>query len=95
MHHGGKIMSLLSPDADQSAMKILPLIFVLIIVACAVMIGYLLLYIPYECQNLVVRSGGTASCGLNAGAYIIAALDAIIAVAAAVMLIHGLRKDQG
>lgn len=76
-------------------MKILPLILVLIIVACAVMFGYLMLYIPYECQNLIVRSGRTASCGLNAGAYVIAALDVIIAVAAAVMLIRGRRKDQG
>jgi hypothetical protein len=76
-------------------MKLLSLILVLIIAACAVMFCYLMFYLPYECQNLAVRSGGTASCGLNTGAYVIAVMDCIVAAAAAVMLIREITKDPG
>jgi hypothetical protein len=75
-------------------MKLLSLILVLIIAACAVMFCYLMLYIPHECQNLASRSGGTATCGLNTGAYVIAVTDCIVAAAAAVMLIRGRITDQ-
>jgi len=76
-------------------MKLLSLILVLVIAACAAMFCYLMLYMPYECQNLVLRSGGTASCGLNTGAYVIAVMDCIVAAAAAVMLIRERKKNQG
>jgi hypothetical protein len=76
-------------------MKVLSLILVLVIAACIVMFCYLMVYLPYECRNLAVRSGGTASCGLNTGAYAIAAMDCIIAAAAAFMLIHRRKADQG
>jgi hypothetical protein len=76
-------------------MKILSLLLVMIIVACAVMIGYLLLYIPYECRNLAITSGGTTTCGLEPGAYVIAGISGIIAIAAAFMLIRGQKKNHG
>jgi hypothetical protein len=76
-------------------MKFLSLVLVLIIVACAVMIGYLLVYIPSECRKLAMSSGGSATCGLEPGAYIIAAILGIIAIVAAFMLVRDWRKVQG
>lgn len=76
-------------------MKLLSLILGLIIAACVVMFCYLMLYVPYECQNLAIHSGGTATCGLNTGAYVIAVMDCIVAAAAVVMLIRERTKDKG
>lgn len=76
-------------------MKLLSLILVLVIAACIGMFCYLMVYLPYECQNLAIRSGGTASCGLNVGAYVIAAMDCVVAAAAAFMLIRQRKTDNG
>jgi hypothetical protein len=75
-------------------MKTLSPVFVAIIAACAVMIGYLMLYVPYECQNLAIASGGTSTCGLEPGAYVIAAISGIVGIAAAVMLVREHGKNQ-
>jgi hypothetical protein len=69
-------------------MKMLSPILMLVIAACIVMFCYLMLYLPYACRNPAVRTGGTASCGWNWGAYGIAAMDCIIAAGAAFRLIH-------
>ena len=76
-------------------MKILSLILVLVIAACAVMISYLLVYIPSECRKLAISSGGFSTCGLEPGAYVIAAILGVIAIVAAIMLVRDFRKDQG
>jgi hypothetical protein len=76
-------------------MKLLSLILVLVIAACAALIGYLLVYIPGQCQNLAVSSGGSATCGLEPGAYVIAGILGIIAVAAAVLLVREMQKGKG
>jgi hypothetical protein len=76
-------------------MKFLSLILVLVIAACAAMIGYLILYIPSECEALAVSSGGTASCGLEPGAYVVATILGIVAIAAALFLVREMRKDRG
>jgi hypothetical protein len=76
-------------------MKFLSLILVLVIAACAAMIGYLMVYIPSECEAFAISSGGTASCGLEPGAYAIAGILGIVAVAAAVLLVRDMRKVQG
>jgi hypothetical protein len=68
-------------------MTIRSLVLWLVILADAVMFVYLMLYIPYECRNLAILSGGAATCGLNTGAYLIAIANCVIAAAAAVMLI--------
>ena len=75
-------------------MKFLSVIYVAIIAACIVMFCYLMLYIPYECRNLAISSGGTATCGLEAGAYFVAAVSVVVGLAAAGMLIREQRKDK-
>lgn len=76
-------------------MKFLSLILVLVIAACAAMIGYLMVYIPSQCEALAISSGGTASCGLELGAYVVATILGIVAIAAAIVLVREMRKGQG
>jgi hypothetical protein len=74
-------------------MKVLSLTLVLVIIACAALIGYLLLYIPYECRNHAISSSGTATCGLEHGAYVIAVVLGIVAVSAAALLVREMRAE--
>jgi hypothetical protein len=69
-------------------MKIPPIVLWLVIAANAIMFAYLMIIIPFACRNLALISNGTASCGLNTGAYLIAIANCVVATAAALMLIH-------
>lgn len=73
-------------------MKYPTVALIAIIAACIVMFGYLMVYVPYECSNLSVTSGGNATCGLESGAYVIAVISAIVAIAAFAMLIRNRAK---
>jgi hypothetical protein len=59
-----------------------------VIAASAVMFAFIMIYIPYSCQNLALASNGTAVCGLSIGAYFIAIANCLVATAAVLMLIH-------
>lgn len=76
-------------------MKPYTVTLVAIIAACLVMICYLLLYVPYECGSLTLRSGGNATCGLEPGAYIIAAVSGVVAVIAVALIIRAGERDRG
>ncbi len=75
-------------------MKFLIVTLIAIIAACIVMFGYLMLYIPWECSNLAILTGGHTSCGLEPGAYLIAAISVIIAIIASAMLFREWKKDR-
>lgn len=51
-------------------MNVPPIVLWLVIIANAVMFSYLMIYIPYACQNIAVASNGTALCALSVGAYL-------------------------
>jgi hypothetical protein len=45
-------------------------------------VWYLLYAIPYDCSNLMVRSGGNATCGIEPGAYLLSGISILIIIIA-------------
>ncbi|MEN6609261.1 MAG: hypothetical protein ABFC24_00310 [Methanoregulaceae archaeon] len=50
-------------------------------------ITYLLYIIPHECATFAAQSGGRSSCGLEPGAYVVAAVSGLLIVAGIALLI--------
>jgi hypothetical protein len=63
--------------------------YILIITANTAIFSYIMFYMTWQCNQIYELSGGTATCGLNAGAYVIAIANSIVAAAAALLLIQG------
>ena len=59
-----------------------------VIIACIVMFCYTMIYYPWQCHEITVLSGGSISCGLNVGAYLLAIVICVTATVAAIMLIE-------
>ncbi|MEI6841062.1 MAG: hypothetical protein WCK53_07340 [Methanomicrobiales archaeon] len=47
-----------------------------------------MIYYPYRCNEIVILSGGPITCGLNAGAYLLAIIMSVVAAGAAIILIE-------
>jgi hypothetical protein len=43
---------------------------------------------PFCCNEIAILSGGTISCGLNVGAYLLAIIMCVIAAGSAIILIE-------
>ncbi len=60
----------------------------LVIVANIVLFSYTMIYYPFRCNEIAKLSGGSITCGLNIGAYLLAIIMCVIAAGAAIILIE-------
>jgi hypothetical protein len=60
----------------------------LVIIANILIFSYSMIYYPYRCHEIAILSGGTISCGLNTGAYLLGIVMCVVATVAALLLIQ-------
>lgn len=76
-----------------STLKIWFPVILFAIAACVGMIWYLLFHYPAECARMALQSGGSMTCGLEAGAYVVAGICLLLIVLFAIMLTRWAFKE--
>jgi len=61
----------------------------LVIIANIVLFSYSMIYFPYRCHEIMILSGGTVTCGITIGGYLIGIVICLVATLAALLLIQG------
>ena len=59
----------------------------LVIIANIVLFSYSMIYYPYRCNEVMILSGGTVTCGITVGGYLLGIICCLVATLAALMLI--------
>jgi len=60
----------------------------LVIIANILIFSYSMIYYPYRCQEIMILSGGTITCGITIGGYLLGIVCCLVATMAALFLIH-------
>jgi hypothetical protein len=61
----------------------------LVIIANIVIFSYSMIYFPYRCHEIMILSGGTVTCGITIGGYLLGIVMCLVATLAALLLIQG------
>jgi hypothetical protein len=61
----------------------------LAIIANILIFSYSMIYFPYRCHEIMILSGGTVTCGITIGGYLLGIVMCLVATLAALLLIQG------
>jgi len=83
------ISVILYPDRiHRKDMKHERVLLWLVIIANIVIFSYSMIYFPYRCHEIMILTGGTISCGINVGRYLLGIVMCVVATVAAILLIE-------